>query len=195
MVLIIAFILIAAVTAWYAISGQAAPEGSSSKIIPMHATSTLSLISTAFEDGGMIPSKYTCEGDRTINPPLAISGVPEGAVSLALIMDDPDVPTERHESGIFDHWVLFNIPPATAGIAEGEGAGTSGANTAGRNAYTGPCPPLEYMPNEHRYFFKLYALDTMLDLREGATKSEVEDAMQGHVVAQTQLMGRYKKHQ
>src|SRR3989344_931878 len=136
------------------------------------ATSTLTLTSPAFENGGLIPAKYTCDEDRTLSPQLLISGVPEEAKSRALIMDDPDVPKAIHPDGMFDHWTLFNIPPQTTGIPEGGSAGIAGANGAGKNAYTGPCPPPQYEPSEHRYFFKLYALDTELTLQTGASKAE-----------------------
>src|SRR3989344_4844207 len=160
---------------------------------PTMATSTLSLTSTAFENGGLIPAKYTCDEDRTLSPQLSIAGVPAEAKSLTLIMDDPDVPKVIHPDGMFDHWVLFNIPPTTTGIPEGGSAGIAGRNGAGKNAYTGPCPPPQYEPSEHRYFFKLYALDTELALQAGASKAEVEKAMQGHVVGEVQLLGRYKR--
>lgn len=164
-----------------------------SSLAPLMATSTLSLTSSAFADGGMIPSRYTCDEDRSVSPALSISGVPESAKSLALIMDDPDVPKQLHADGMFDHWVLFNIPSATKEIPEGGSAGTAGANGAGQNAYTGPCPPPQYEPSTHRYFFYLYALDTELALQAGASKADVEKAMQGHIIAQTELMGRYKR--
>jgi Raf kinase inhibitor-like YbhB/YbcL family protein len=94
---------------------------------------------------------------------------------------------------MFDHWVLFNIPPTTTEMAEGAGVGVSGVNGAGKNEYTGPCPPKQYEPSEHRYFFKLYALDVELQLAVGATKSAVEAAMNGHILGEAQLMGKYKK--
>jgi Raf kinase inhibitor-like YbhB/YbcL family protein len=156
------------------------------------ATSTLTLTSPAFEAGESIPSKFTCDGEQT-SPQLRISGVPAESKSLALIMDDPDVPRQLKPDGMFDHWVVFNIPPDTKEIMEGGTPGVPGANGAGKNAYTGPCPPKEYEPNEHRYFFKLYALDSELDLKPGASKSEVEKAMEGHIIAQTELIGRYKR--
>lgn len=157
------------------------------------SSSTLSLTSAAFENGGLIPAKYTCDEDRTLSPQLSIAGVPAGTKSLALIMDDPDVPRALHADGMFDHWTLFNIPPHTGDIPEGGSAGVAGVNGAGKNAYTGPCPPPQYEPSEHRYFFKLYALDTELALQASASKAEVEQAMEGHVVARTELMGRYKR--
>ncbi len=168
----------------------------SSSSTPM--ASTLSLTSSAFADGASIPSKYTCDGGPPtggFNPPLSIKDVPASTCSLVLIMDDPDVPKQVKPDGVFVHWVLFNIPATTSEIPEGDlptGA-VAGANGAGKNAYTGPCPPSQYEPSEHRYFFKLYALDAMLPLKLGATKDDVEKAMQGHIIGQTQLLGRYKK--
>lgn len=147
--------------------------------------SMFTLTSGAFEDGGAIPSTYTCDGEN-INPPLAIGGVPEGAKSLALIMDDPDAPV-----GLWVHWVVFDIDPASSGVGEGEkpASGTEGTTTYGKPGYGGPCPP----DREHRYLFKLYALDTTLDLDVSATKEDVEKAMDGHILEQTELMGRYDR--
>ena len=157
------------------------------------APSTLTLTSSAFAEGASIPSRFTCDGDRSVSPALSIAGVPEGTKSLALIMDDPDVPKALHADGVFDHWVLFNISPDTREIPEGKSVGVAGENGAGKNAYTGPCPPPQYEPSEHRYIFKLYALDSELPLQAGATKEDVEKAMEGHIVAQAQLVGRYKR--
>ena len=160
------------------------------------STNEFSLTSSAFEDDGAIPSEYTCDGSNT-NPPLAISGTPEGTVSLALLMDDPDIPQEVKQSrGIesFDHWVLFNISPDTTSIATGEAPGTEGNNSAGNAKYTGPCPPPQYEPKEHRYIFTLYALDTKLDLPEGASRADVAQALEGHVLAETTLVGRYARN-
>lgn len=136
-----------------------------------------------------------------MSPALSIDGVPEGAVSLALIMDDPDIPqVARDERGIeaWDHWVLFDLPPSTREIPEGglpAGVGTTGVNTNGSNAYTGPCPPPQFEPSEHRYVFTLYALDTTLGLREGSTKAQALAAMEGHSIEQATLTGRYKRIQ
>ena len=156
---------------------------------------TMQLTSTVFAHEGLIPAKYTCDAsppDGGTNPPLSITGVPEGTQSLVLIMDDPDVPKDRRPDGMFDHWVRFNIPADTTEIVEGvEPVGSAGSGTSGQKKYVGPCPP----DREHRYFFKLYALDTMLDLPEGATKKEVEVALHGHVLEETQLMGRYNRPQ
>jgi len=156
-------------------------------------TSTLILTSLTFIANGSIPSKYTCDEDRSLSPPLSIAGVPAGAKSLALIMDDPDVPKQLRPDGVFDHWTLFNIPAGTREIPEGGSAGIAGANGAGKNAYTGPCPPPQYEPSEHRYVFTLYALDSMLALQAGASKKEVKAAMQGRILDQTQLIGKYKR--
>lgn len=152
----------------------------------------MELTSSAFENGGKIPSKYTCDGDN-ISPALEISAVPEGTVSLVLIMDDPDIPEVAKKNfnvEKWDHWVVFNIPPGTTVIPESENPeGVIGVNTRGGNEYRGPCPP----DREHRYFFKLYALDIELDLPEGSTKSQVEQAIVGHILEQTELMGKYER--
>jgi Raf kinase inhibitor-like YbhB/YbcL family protein len=144
----------------------------------------MKISSSAFADGQSIPSVYTCDGNDT-SPPLAVSGAPAGAKSLALVMDDPDAP-----GGTFDHWVVWNIPPNTTAIAEGQPPqGVAGRNSFRKNGYGGPCPP----DREHRYFFKVYALDTMLNLPASATKADLEKAMKGHVIGQGQLMGRYNR--
>lgn len=148
------------------------------------------ITSAAFEDGKPIPSRHTCDGDN-INPPLAIDGVPEGTKSLALIMDDPDVPRHLRADGMWDHWIVFNMPPTTHEILEGrEPHGTHGVGTSGNLAYHGPCPP----DRRHRYFFKLYALDTRLDLLEGCTKREVEFAVEGHIIETAELVCTYERH-
>lgn len=145
----------------------------------------MELTSPAFEEGGMIPAEYTCQG-KDISPELNIAGIPEDAKSLALIMDDPDAPM-----GTWDHWVVFNMPAATAKIAKGtEPEGIPGTNSWKRTGYGGPCPP----SGTHRYFFRVFALDTELDLSSGATKKEVMDAMEGHIIGKAQLMGRYSKN-
>ncbi len=146
------------------------------------------LKSSEFDEGGAIPRKYTCQG-VDVNPPLTILETPSEAKSLALIMDDPDVPERIRADRMWVHWVAFNIDPKTEQIAEGvPSLGVQGKNTGGHNRYMGPCPP----DREHRYFFKLYALDTKLDLPEGATKEELLKAMDGHILEQAQLMGRYE---
>lgn len=175
---------------------QSRTDGITNETQTSQTAMALSLTSTAFEQGGTIPSKYTCDGDRSVSPPLRISGVPSEAKSLALIMDDPDVPKQLHPDGVYDHWVVFDIPPADGAPNIPEGGpvpGTHGANGAGKDAYTGPCPPPQYEPSEHRYVFRAYALDAELSLRRGATKKEVLDAMQGHILEQAELVGRYKR--
>jgi Raf kinase inhibitor-like YbhB/YbcL family protein len=145
---------------------------------------TMKITSSAFHEGANIPSKFTCDGSDT-SPPLQIAGVPSGAKSLVLIVDDPDAP-----SGLFTHWLVWNIPPQTDSIAEGSAPkGVQGANDFGKSGYGGPCPPL----GTHRYSFKIFALDRELELRSGAKRSQVDAAMKGHVIAQGQLVGRYAK--
>jgi len=149
----------------------------------------MKLMSPAFEHEGKIPSKHTCDGENT-NPPLTISDVPSGAKSLVLIMDDPDVPKHLRADGMWDHWVVFNIPANLSEVEEGEEPmGTNGIGTSGNLKYNGPCPP----DREHRYFFKLFALDTQLDLPEKSTKADVEKAMAGHVLFHAELMGTYER--
>lgn len=144
----------------------------------------MKLTSLAFQNNQRIPAQYTCDGAND-SPPLTISDIPAGAKSLALIMDDPDSPT-----GVWDHWVVFNISPGTLEIPEAsEPGGVQGKTTFGELGYGGPCPG----SGEHRYMFRLYALDTQLDLKEGASKAEIENVMQGHIFAQAQLMGRYQR--
>ena len=147
------------------------------------------LTCSAFKNKDEIPSKYTCDGSN-INPELFISQVPSQAQSLVLIMDDPDVPPSVRADKMWNHWVVFNIPPQTSHIAENSmPPGVAGRNTEGELTYQGPCPP----DREHRYFFKLYALDILLSLSQGASKKEVEAAMRGHILAEAELMGRYER--
>lgn len=150
----------------------------------------MEITSSTFIHEHRIPSKYTCDGEN-ISPPLEFADVPADARSLVLLMDDPDVPASAPVK-TWDHWVVFNIPPTTEAFPEGENPpGVLGSNTRGKNVYGGPCPP----DREHRYFFKLYAIDTLLDLPEGATKSAVEIAMASHVIASAELIGRYVRNQ
>ncbi|MGH7889893.1 MAG: YbhB/YbcL family Raf kinase inhibitor-like protein [Thermodesulfobacteriota bacterium] len=149
----------------------------------------MKLISSAFEEGGKIPSVYTCDG-KNINPPLEIQNVKAEAKALVLIMDDPDVPSFVRKDNMWVHWVVYNMPPETRFIKENsKPPGIQGTGTGQERHYQGPCPP----DREHRYYFKLYALDSPLKLQPGATKAEVEDAMEGHIIEQTQLMGRYAR--
>lgn len=148
---------------------------------------TMKLTSPAFKNNEKIQSKYTCDGEN-INPPLTISNVPQGAKSLVLIMDDPDA--VKPAGKVWDHWIVWNIPPDTKEIAAGqEPLGVHGKGTSGNLKYKGPCPP----DAEHRYYFKLFALDAQLELSEGATKEEVEKAMERHIIAKSELMGRYER--
>lgn len=150
----------------------------------MNDVKELTLVSSAFAHQGDIPSRYSCDGEN-ISPPFEIFGVSEEAKSLVLIMDDPDAPT-----GVWDHWVKFNIPAKTETMREGEEPrGISGKGTGGNLEYSGPCPP----DKKHRYFFKLYALDTELILPEGSVKAKIEKAMEGHILQETELMGNYER--
>ncbi len=148
----------------------------------------ISISAEAFKNGEAIPAEYTCDG-KDISPALSWEGIPASAKSIALIMDDPDAPM-----GTFVHWVIFNIPASAQKLAKGIpedktlGDGSrQGTNDFRSIGYGGPCPP----GGTHRYYFKIYALDTMLNLPAGATKADVEKAMKGHVLAQGELMGKY----
>lgn len=155
-----------------------------------HAPAPMSLSSPAFEDGATIPRRCTCDGDGH-SPPLVFDHVPQGAKSLVLLVIDTDVPTSVRAEGEWDHWLVWNMPATTVGIAEGEGApGIVGRNTSGTHEYAAPCPP----DREHRYFFNLLALDCELDLPKAhATRADIEKAMEGHILAKAQLMGRYER--
>jgi hypothetical protein len=142
--------------------------------------------STAFNNNDAIPGRYSCQGEK-INPPLTLSGVPQGVASLALVVDDPDAP-----NGTFDHWVMWNLPSSLSEIPENwkpEAGVSLGANGVGNSEWTAPCPP----SGTHHYHFKLYALDRKLDLAGGSSKSELQKAMEGGTVAQTELVGTYTK--
>lgn len=154
--------------------------------------STFTIASTAFAPGASIPTRYTCDGLQ-MSPPLTISGAPADTHSLVLIVNDPDVPEAVRPSRNFLHWLVYDIPAGISELPESVKIGTMGKNDRGANAYTGPCPPPQYEPREHRYDFALYALDTTLGLPGGATKEEVLAAMQGHVIAETHLVGRYAR--
>lgn len=140
--------------------------------------------SPAFEHGQPIPKKYTCDGED-VSPPLTFSGVPNDAKSLALVVDDPDAPL-----GVFDHWIVWNLDPDLKELPENASVEKQGKNDFGESKYRGPCPP----PGPaHRYRFKVYALDAMLDLPEGARKKELEKAMEGHILAKGELIGTYSR--
>ena len=152
---------------------------------------TLSISSPAFQDGEKIPAKYTCQG-QDISPPLKWNRVPNETQSLALILDDPDAP-----SGVFTHWVIFNLPPDSRELPEAMPAASQlpsgalqGKNDFGKIGYGGPCPPPGY---PHRYRFTLYALDRQLDLKAGSSKKQVLHTMEGHILAQVQLTGTYQR--
>ncbi len=153
----------------------------------------LLLSSSAFTSGSAVPTRFTCDG-ADVSPPLAWSGVPAGTVSFAVIADDPDAP-----GGTWLHWVLFNVPGTLAALPEGlagtgelrqVGGARQGRNDFGKLGYGGPCPP---PGRAHRYFFRLYALDTSLPLKAGAARREVEQAMRGHVLGEATLMGTYAR--
>ena len=154
----------------------------------------MELTSSAFAQNADIPTLYTCEGSDQ-SPPLAWSGVPAGTRILALIIDDPDAPDPAAPKMTWVHWVLYNLPPGTPGLAAGASrtrlpAGArEGLNDWPREGYGGPCPPI----GRHRYVHKLYALDTVLPVLKPATKAALERAMQGHVLAKGELVGYYKK--
>lgn len=153
---------------------------------------SLKIASTAFTHDGEIPARYTCES-KDISPPLAWSGVPANAKSLALIVDDPDAPDPAAPRMTWVHWVVYNIPPAVTGLPEAStklpAGALDGLNDWDRTGYGGPCPPI----GRHRYFHKLYALDTVLpDLRK-PDKAKLEAAMKGHVIAEARLVGTYRK--
>jgi phospholipid-binding protein, PBP family len=150
----------------------------------------LKIKSSAFHEGDMIPNKYTCDG-ADISPPLTWDAAPMNTKSLALISDDPDAP-----AGTWVHWVIYNIPPTIKELSENilphktiENGAQQGTNDFRKIGYGGPCPPR----GTHRYYFKLYALDKVLDSEPGLTKAELLKAMEGHVLAQGQLMGRYQR--
>ncbi|MBX4204582.1 MAG: YbhB/YbcL family Raf kinase inhibitor-like protein [Candidatus Doudnabacteria bacterium] len=150
----------------------------------------MKLESSAFEDGGMIPTKYACDGDK-VNPSLAFLEVPAGTKTLSLIMEDPDVPRSLRPDGMFDHWVIWNMPANTKGIDENsKPPGIVGQNSRGTLEYVPPCPP----DREHRYFFMLYALDDTLQLSPTSNKPDLLKAMIGHIIDQAQLVGRYNRN-
>ncbi len=158
---------------------------------PEEGKMTLEITSTAFREGDRIPDKYTCQG-QDISPPLAWTEPPEVTQSLALIVDDPDAPV-----GVFTHWVIFNIPSDSRGLPEAVPAqdqlpsgALQGKNGFGRTGYGGPCPP---PGSPHRYQFTLYALEQPLDLKAGASKKQVLEAMQGRILAWGQLTGTYQR--
>ena len=153
------------------------------EIFNMNAASSISITSSSFQAGGDIPAKFTCNGTN-VTPELQISSAPNDAKSLVLIVDDPDAPR-----GLFTHWIVWNIDPKTTRVAENSAptAGVQVINDFGKRNYGGPCPP----SGTHRYFFKIFALDTKLELKPGSRRAELDAAMRGHVLAEGELMGRY----
>lgn len=154
-------------------------------IINVNLQQSFFISSPAFDNNGTIPSQYTCDG-KNISPPLTITGVPTNAKSLALVLDDVDAPR-----GIFTHWIVWNIPTSTLNFSAGENITfPQGTTSAGTMGYHGLCPPSGQI---HRYYFKLYALDSLLNLDAGATKSDLENSMNGHMISQTTLLGKYSR--
>lgn len=144
----------------------------------------MKITSSAFREGATIPSKFSCDGANT-SPPLQIADVPPEAKSLVLIVDDPDAP-----SGLFTHWIVWNISPHTNSVGEGSAPkGVQGTSDFGKPGYGGPCPP----SGAHRYYFKIFALDRQLDLSSGAKRGQLDAAMKSHIIAQAELMGRYSR--
>jgi len=151
----------------------------------------ITLASGAFRPNQPIPARYTCDGED-VSPPLTWTGIPAGTRSLALIIDDPDAPDPKHPRQVWVHWVLYNLPPDATGLAEAAALPSGakvGRNDWQRADYGGPCPPI----GRHRYFHKLYALDTVLPDLKHPTKSQLEQAMKGHVLAQAELVGTYER--
>jgi Raf kinase inhibitor-like YbhB/YbcL family protein len=153
--------------------------------IILSVVAELVLQSSAFDHGGPIPRRHSCEGED-LSPPLSWSGTPEDTRSLALVVDDPDAP-----AGTFTHWLGWGIQPGAGGLGDGEAAPVEGRNDFGTNGYRGPCPPPGHGP--HRYSFRLYALDSDADLPPGAAKRELERALEGHTLAAAELIGTYER--
>ena len=189
---ILSFVLIACLVLYLLgpVEGEVFSTITEETSFPDNLEASMNLTSSAFSYGQPIPVKYSCKGEN-VSPPLAWDEPPAGTKSLALIMDDPDAP-----AGTWDHWVLYNIPTSAHGWPENTprdaelvNGARQGKNSGGRIGYDGPCPP----SGMHRYFFKLYALDTTLSLSSGAYKNAVLAAMEGHILAQAELMGTFSK--
>jgi Raf kinase inhibitor-like YbhB/YbcL family protein len=158
-------------------------------LLMAQAALALELTSPAFKQGEKIPSKYTCDAPGGgINPALTFGGVLANTKQLVLTMHDPDVPKNLRPDGNFDHWLVWDIAPTSKGIAEGAGM-KMGINATGKAGYIGPCPP----DREHRYFFRLYAVDVPMTGKTFKDRAELEAAIKGHILAQSELMGRYEK--
>ncbi|HEY8164213.1 MAG TPA: YbhB/YbcL family Raf kinase inhibitor-like protein [Gemmatimonadaceae bacterium] len=175
-------------------TSSAPPPASNVDTSSGRQTVSLEVTSTAFKQAGVIPGRYTCEGDDT-SPPLAWSGAPAGTKSFAMIVDDPDAPDPAKPQRVYVHWVIYGLPANATGLPEnaskkGMPAGANqGKNDFGKQNYGGPCPPI----GRHRYFFKLYALDTEPTFASPPTKADLLKAIEGHVIAQGELMGTYQK--
>lgn len=192
-------ILILAAIAWFGLSRTSETVAPATSTAPTSTNLThpmtpapFSLTSPVFKDGGMIPSTYTCDDQRSLSPPLSVSGIPEGTKSLALIMEDPDVPKALIPEGVFVHWVVYNIPPR-GDIPQGAQIGTPGANNMDNLAYTGPCPPPEYEPSTHRYIFTLYALSEELSFPKAPTAADLRAAVAGKTLGAATLVGKYSR--
>jgi Raf kinase inhibitor-like YbhB/YbcL family protein len=194
-VVILLVLLLATMAAVYAFSRlpriAASSQTPHDSILKGTVMPDLYLKTSAFKPGSEMPPQLTCEGED-LSPSLQWGGAPKGTQSFALIAEDPDAP-----SGTFTHWVLYDLPASTTEIPQGIPrrdhlgfGGLQGTNDFGKIGYGGPCPPAG---NPHRYFFKLYAMDTVLGLKPGAKKQEVERAMEGHVIAQAEIMGKYQR--
>lgn len=182
-VIILLVISLAAILILKLVRGQ--PQKQSVTINIQDQSTTMKLTSSAFSHNQSIPQNYTCDGEN-VNPPLSISGVPENTKSLALIMDDPDAP-----AGTWVHWAVWNIDPKTTEIAENSvpTGVVEGKTSFGKPGYGGPCPP----SGTHRYFFKLYALDTTINLSSSSTKQDLEKAMEAQILDKTELIGLYSR--
>ena len=189
LIFVIIILIIVGVAYFFLLPSNKATDNISDSQLPL----LMIITSPAFSHNGQVPKKYTCDGED-INPPLVLGGVPESAKSLVLIVDDPDAPrgTLRLGSGqAWVHWTVWNINPQTTAIAE-NGVPTDaveGTTDFGRTGWGGPCPP----SGTHRYFFKIYALKTSLDLPSTARKTDLEKAMEGHILDQAELIGLYKR--
>ena len=181
LIFVIIILIIVGVAYFFLLPSNKATDNISDSQLPL----LMIITSPAFSHNGQVPLKYTCDGED-INPPLTISGVPANAKSLVLIVDDPDAPR-----GTWVHWTVWNIKPDTTSIGENSlpmGA-VEGTTDFGRTGYGGPCPP----SGTHRYFFKIYALDTLINLSSSARKADIEKVMEGHILDQTELIGLYKR--
>src|SRR3989338_900721 len=184
-IVVVLGVLAAALAVLYLRGRSPEPVVPSADLPPILNNSNMLIASAAFERNSSIPKKNTCVGEN-VNPPLTFSGVPENAKSLSLIMDDPDAPR-----GTWVHWTMWNIDPSTINISVGSvpAGAVEGTTSSGKSGYGGPCPP----SGTHHYYFKLYALDTTLNLNKSLEKQGLESAMEGHVLGQAELVGLYSR--